>query len=649
MDGLRFVRMVPSAVAPLARGCQHVPGAPAHVCKGLGLRAAGASAVETVQATEPVVGRRDENRALNILKVRPLWAERREEEEEEMGDLCVGCVVEEEDGSCDVDEVKEKAKRLEFDRDSFSKLLTRVSQKDAQVFEKMSYLGSLAYDIAKIKSENLLGCRGLRFITSSLDKRAKSLNAEKEKNSSQDVEPDVDNNRFKEDEDHKGNDYEIRSGDFYQVTASAVSSLFEQIKGFIPAGSPDNGNDSPEAPSLEVASFVATASSVTAVVAGKEEMRQAVAENLNKPQSSPCEWFVCDDDTSDTRYFVIQGSESLSSWVTNLLFEPIQFEGLDVHVHRGIYEAAKGIYEQMLPEVRAHLKSRGKSATFRFTGHSLGGSLSLLINLMLLIRGEVPASSLLPVITFGAPCIMCGGDNLLRKLGLPQTHVQAITMHRDIVPRAFSCHYPDHVAQFLKAVNANFRNHPCLDNQKLLYAPMGKLLILQPEDDFSPHHHLLPEGSGLYLLGHASSDNDDSDRLLQAAQLAFLNSPHPLEILIDLGAYGSQGTVYRDHDVISYWECMNSLTRREQRHNVWWPLVVFPSRQPDVMPGRVAAKLNNLNQQHHSNFFSLLHGGHNVLKCFGGLVASQSPHLFAVLLLPAKMLLAVLPVINHLV
>lgn len=144
-------------------------------------------------------------------------------------------------------------------------------------------------------------------------------------------------------------------------------------------------------------------------------------------------------------------------------------QGLDVPVHRGIYEAAKGIYEQMLPEVLAHLQARGERATFRFTGHSLGGSLSLLVNLMLLIRGVVPPSSLLPVITFGAPSIMCGGDHLLHKLGLPRSHVQAITMHRDIVPRAFSCNYPRHVAELLKAVNGNFRNHPCLNNQVLCY------------------------------------------------------------------------------------------------------------------------------------------------------------------------------------
>lgn len=217
----------------------------------------------------------------------------------------------------------------------------------------------------------------------------------------------------------------------------------------------------------EVASLMATTDSVTAVVAAKEEVKQAVADDLSSMHSSPCDWFICDDDDegSNTRYFVIQGSESLASWQANLLFEPIEFESLDVIVHRGIYEAAKGIYEQMLPEVHDHLQRHGDNAKFRFTGHSLGGSLSLLVNLMLLIRNQVPRSSLLPVITFGAPSVMCGGDRLLHKLGLPKSHLQAITLHRDIVPRAFSCKYPTRVAELLKAVNGNFRNHPCLNNQ----------------------------------------------------------------------------------------------------------------------------------------------------------------------------------------
>jgi Lipase (class 3) len=94
----------------------------------------------------------------------------------------------------------------------------------------------------------------------------------------------------------------------------------------------------------------------------------------------------------------------------------------------------------------------------------------MLINLMLLIRGAASSSALLPVITFGAPAVMCGGDYLLRRLGLSPDHVHGITMHRDIVPRAFSCNYPDNVVQILKAVNGNFRKHRCLVNQvNLLY------------------------------------------------------------------------------------------------------------------------------------------------------------------------------------
>lgn len=138
---------------------------------------------------------------------------------------------------------------------------------------------------------------------------------------------------------------------------------------------------------------------------------------------------------------------------------------MDVLVHRGIYEAAKVVYEEMLPYVHEHLKRHNNRATIRLTGHSLGGSLSLLVNLMLLIRGQVPLSCLLPVITYGAPWVMCGGDRLLHNLGLPRNHLQGIIMHRDIVPRAFSCNYPPRMGHFLKAINENFRNHPCLNNQ----------------------------------------------------------------------------------------------------------------------------------------------------------------------------------------
>jgi putative lipase involved disintegration of autophagic bodies len=86
----------------------------------------------------------------------------------------------------------------------------------------------------------------------------------------------------------------------------------------------------------------------------------------------------------------------------------LQDPGLETMVHRGIYEAAKGLYEQVLPLVQAHMAAHGEDAGIRFTGHSLRGSLAMLLSLMLCLRKAVPVSALLPVYTFGSPCMMCG-------------------------------------------------------------------------------------------------------------------------------------------------------------------------------------------------------------------------------------------------
>ncbi|RWR94584.1 Lipase, class 3 [Cinnamomum micranthum f. kanehirae] len=556
-----------------------------------------------------------ENWVLKILHLRSIWSGQmkkpEEEEEEGIDQSRCSCGDEEESDGCRVgDDDDHGVGEMGLDRESFSRLLHRVSLVEAKVYAQMSYLCSLAYSIPEIKPRNLLKYRGYRFITSSLEKKAEFVNAEKEQMSSSEKkaqsvatekeqlslqEREKEMGEAKKVEKHANDGHRISASAAYQIAASAASYLQSHTKSILSFKSSrtnmeddfleGGGNNIKETKitSSEVASLMATTNSVTAVVAGKEEMKQAVAKDLRSLHSSPCEWFICDDESYGTRFLVIQGSESLASWQANLLFEPIQFEGLDVLVHRGIYEAAKGIYEQILPEVRAHLKSRGNSATFRFTGHSLGGSLSLLLNLMLLIRSEVPISSLLPVITFGSPSIMCGGDRLFHELGLPESHVQAIMMHRDIVPRAFSCSYPDHIAQILKAVNGNFRNHPCLRNQKLLYASVGKLLILQPEEKFSPYHDLLPADSGLYLLGHPVSDSGDLIKQIHAAKAMFLNSPHPIEILRDLFAYGSDGAITQNHDMNSYLRSICSVlsqelkhirkVKREQRRKVWWPLV----------------------------------------------------------------------------
>ncbi|ESW17156.1 hypothetical protein PHAVU_007G215600 [Phaseolus vulgaris] len=598
------------------------------------------------------------NWVLKILHVKSVWeGKQRKEEEVAVTDQTQSNYDGEEVCECDACGVGEDdgydTEEAEFDRGSFSRMLRRVSLAEARLYAQMSHLGNLAYDIPKIKPGKLLKHYGLRLITSSIEKKELAAIAEKD---TQKVETD----EKEEKEEEKGKDpnysgYNISATAAYNIAASAATYLHSQTRSIFPfkssnEASLDRSNESRDNKVIintEVASLMATTDSVTAVVAAKEEVKQAVADDLNSAHSSPCEWFVCDDDQSGARFFVIQGSETMASWQANLLFEPIKFEGLDVLVHRGIYEAAKGMYQQMLPEIHAHLKSRGSCATFRFTGHSLGGSLALLVNLMLLIRQEVPVSSLLPVVTFGSPSIMCGGDSLLEKLGLPRSHVQAITMHRDIVPRAFSCNYPNHVAELLKAVNGNFRSHPCLNKQKVLYTPMGSLLILQPDEKFSPSHHLLPSGSGLYLLCCPFSESNNTDKQLRAAQTVFLNSPHPLEILSDRSAYGSGGSIQRDHDMNSYFKSVRTVIRqelkqirkskREQRRKVWWPLVLPRGMDTRIVAGRSMISINVGQRQ--SSFSGMIQTGRESLKRFSRLVTSQHMHLFVLLLFPARLLL----------
>lgn len=611
--------------------------------------------------TEPRTG----NWVLKILHVKSVW-ERKQRIEEEGADnddnqindddevcQCDGCKVDEDGGDVNGDRDGEE---VQFDRGSFSRMLRRVSLAEARLYAQMSHLGNLAYDVPKIKPGKLLKHYGLRFVTSSVEK--KELAAAAAEKDTQKVETD-EKEKEEEKKDVTNGGYKISATAAYNIAASAASYLHSQTRSIFPFKSSNavtgeaslEGNNeninSINMINTEVASLMATTDSMTAVVAAKEEVKQAVADDLSSVHSSPCEWFACDDDQSATRFFVIQGSETFASWQANLLFEPIKFEGLDVLVHRGIYEAAKGMYEQMLPEVLAHLKSRGSRANFRFTGHSLGGSLALLVNLMLLIRKEVPLSSLLPVITFGSPSIMCGGDSLLEKLGLPRSHVQAITMHRDIVPRAFSCIYPNHVAELLKAVNGNFRSHPCLNKQKLLFAPMGNMLILQPDEKFSPSHHLLPSGSGLYLLCCPLSESNDTEKQLRAAQTIFLNSPHPLEILSDRSAYGSGGSIQRDHDMNSYLKSVRTVIRqelnqirrakREQRHKVWWPLVLPRGIDGSMLAGRSMISVNEGQRQ--SPFSGMVQTGRESLKRFSRLVTSQHMHLFVLLLFPVRLLL----------
>ncbi|KAG6730261.1 hypothetical protein I3843_01G070200 [Carya illinoinensis] len=543
-----------------------------------------------------------------LLEIRSHWRNRQHNEGEDEDVTGEECDISEcdcggdEDG-CAVDYSSEGGGGggggVRYNRESFSRLLVRVPWSDTKLFSQLAFLCNTAYVIPEIKAKDLRKYYGLHFVTSSLEKKAEAAAIKAKLDEDSTAIPQAASeaaSEFSSEKDVASKKCPIHRSVAYEIAASAASYVQSRTKSLLSLGSEsqEEGDDeestkgqpqedreiSPRLYKPEMAACMA-ASTMTAVVAAGERQKQEAAKDLQSLHSSPCEWFICDDLSTYTRCFVIQGSDSLASWQANLFFEPTKFEGTDVLVHRGIYEAAKGIYEQFMPEIVEHLNKYGERAKLQFTGHSLGGSLSLLVTLMLLTRKVVNSSTLRPVVTFGSPFVFCGGQNILDELGLDESHIHCVMMHRDIVPRAFSCNYPDHVATVLMRLNGAFRSHSCLIKNKLLYSPLGKLFILQPDEKSSPPHPLLPPGSALYALDKNQCGYSTN------ALAAFLNSPHPLETLSDPTAYGSDGTILRDHDSSNYLKAVNGVLRqrtkildvrrvREQK-NLLWPLLTSPS------------------------------------------------------------------------
>lgn len=169
-----------------------------------------------------------------------------------------------------------------------------------------------------IQTENLLKSYGLRFVTSSVDKRGFSTTAEKNQVSAETQEVETEKQDREESKEQKNSRPKISALAAYEIAASAASYLHARTRNIIPFKSSKDGVgevsleggsgsvDGVNMVNTEVASLMATTDSVTAVVAAEEEVKQAVADDLNSTSSSPCEWFICDDDQSGTRFFVIQ-------------------------------------------------------------------------------------------------------------------------------------------------------------------------------------------------------------------------------------------------------------------------------------------------------------------------------------------------------
>lgn len=210
-----------------------------------------------------------------------------------------------------------------------------------------------------VQPGNLLKRHGLRFVTSSLEKKEQALNAEKDKILVQEIEnalaQEKENSSAQIQDKEEGASAKVLpevqeaetipedivdvvedktdGSTAYRIAASAASYLHSRttsllnFKSLKPELSEDSANgsrgsignvdmlNSIDMMNGDMASFIATTDSVTSVVAAKEEVKQAVADDLNSTSSSPCGWFICDDDQTTTRFFVVQ----VGSLVKNLM------------------------------------------------------------------------------------------------------------------------------------------------------------------------------------------------------------------------------------------------------------------------------------------------------------------------------------------
>lgn len=197
----------------------------------------------------------------------------------------------------------------DWERESFSKLLVRVSWSDAKQLSQLAYLCNVAYTIPEIKGEDLRRNYGLKFVTSSLEKKAKAaLLREKLEQDSTRV-PVVTSPESESEKPQQRSS----SSSAYNIAASAASYIHSCKE----VDSSDLSN-----PYKSAAAAQAAASTMTAVVAAGEDEKLEAARELQSLQSSPCEWFVCDDLSSYTRCFVIQVkcSQSLTTTIKILCF-----------------------------------------------------------------------------------------------------------------------------------------------------------------------------------------------------------------------------------------------------------------------------------------------------------------------------------------
>lgn len=171
----------------------------------------------------------------------------------------------------------------------------------------------------EMQDKKLLNNRGLTYVTSSLEKRVSLFVLEKDQAVALTEVEECSKNERTEDSGPSHVIYFIDASVAYDIAASAAAYLHSQTKSILPfrsskdektgSGSTDGSCGDGE---KEEASVKAAVETGTCVISLEKELKQSLADDLNSVVSTPCEWFICDDNVTATRYFIIQVCEVLA-------------------------------------------------------------------------------------------------------------------------------------------------------------------------------------------------------------------------------------------------------------------------------------------------------------------------------------------------
>jgi len=127
-----------------------------------------------------------------------------------------------------------------------------------------------------------------------------------------------------------------------------------------------------------------------------------------------------------------RGSVNVENWITNIDFKKTNYKSVaGAQVHEGFYAAYAAVSGQVLSAVKA-LHVAHPTASFLFTGHSLGGALATFAGVD--VKESISTSNAMSMYTFGSPRTgnQAFSDHVFALFG--SNGYQRVTHNNDVVP-----------------------------------------------------------------------------------------------------------------------------------------------------------------------------------------------------------------------